>query len=690
MKDRIDRLAQLLKTAPRKNLLAFAAILIVAAAIPLTVIVSQRQQNLEQNAASGPCTSGNQTCDGDSPQTCVNGTWGNPGATCASKGAYSCHQNPTNPTKVGCYANTPCQGSCSTTSCTNGTATGTCSLGQFCCKPPPNPVPTPNPNICNPTNCVSPKFCDASGACQTPANATPTPVPPSGSTCTSAQQGSQYCTGNTSFKQCNLGVWTNFDCAIKVGANTVCQTASNINGTIPNASCVYTCATAAAVASGERCINPADFNSATYSYSGDVCDPGRICVKINSSVTTCQTGVNSDGCTPGKTQCGANKAAVQTCTSIAVNATLSCSVWKNTATCSQGCTVSSAGVASCAGSTTVCTEGEKDCLSQQPRICHNNAWQSNGSICTSPKICNNSTGTCEVPVTPPPSTTPITCTQCAAGSCSNINCGGKGTCIPTTIPGGGTCNSPKTGISCTGTPTQCAGSLVCDPTTNTCVAPSASPSTSPSASPSTSPSPTASPGTTYLALNIGLDEIGAFGDNYHPSPINSEGTYGSNENPNTKTRQVTVTLENPSNNSIVVKAINGTVNYNAPTGTFQNPLFPLPSSVTSGTYRVIVKSPGYLSRPLPGTVTIRAGATNPQGLPAVGLTAGDFNNDDTLDILDYNLFNDCFIYTKDQSACTASLKQMTDITDNGGNPDYDDYNAFGREWFSQHGSLFGQ
>src|SRR3989344_5767606 len=54
MKDRISRLANLLKTLPPKRLLAIAGLLVIAAAIPFTVAVQQIQQNLQQEASSSP------------------------------------------------------------------------------------------------------------------------------------------------------------------------------------------------------------------------------------------------------------------------------------------------------------------------------------------------------------------------------------------------------------------------------------------------------------------------------------------------------------------------------------------------------------------------------------------------------------------------------------------------------------
>ena len=83
---------------------------------------------------------------------------------------------------------------------------------------------------------------------------------------------------------------------------------------------------------------------------------------------------------------------------------------------------------------------------------------------------------------------------------------------------------------------------------------------------------------------------------------------------------------------------------------------------------------GYLTKQIPGYFTI---SSLPEilSLPSLSLTAGDINNDNQLDILDYSILLSCFGSKFTSSIC---ISKEADITDDGAVTG-EDYNLFLRE-----------
>lgn len=71
-----------------------------------------------------------------------------------------------------------------------------------------------------------------------------------------------------------------------------------------------------------------------------------------------------------------------------------------------------------------------------------------------------------------------------------------------------------------------------------------------------------------------------------------------------------------------------------------------------------------------------AGTTNT--MPNVTLVVGDTNNDNTLDILDYNMIYGCYSVDSPPRNCNATQKFQSDLNDDGNVNQYD-YNLFLRE-----------
>ena len=90
----------------------------------------------------------------------------------------------------------------------------------------------------------------------------------------------------------------------------------------------------------------------------------------------------------------------------------------------------------------------------------------------------------------------------------------------------------------------------------------------------------------------------------------------------------------------------------------------------------------HLVRLLPGIITVQPGKTTT--LPAVHLIAGDANNDNRLDIRDYNVLLDCYSDLAPAIACTTTKKPTTDFNDDGSVNQFD-YNLLLREISTQPG-----
>lgn len=183
---------------------------------------------------------------------------------------------------------------------------------------------------------------------------------------------------------------------------------------------------------------------------------------------------------------------------------------------------------------------------------------------------------------------------------------------------------------------------------------------------------------TQLSFVVGLDGIGTFGD--AKGGINRFSNT-SNKNPvRSSGRNFTVQLFNPSSDALITES-RGTLTYNgAGSGTFSSTVnFP---SVTTGTYKMRVKPDGYLRRNVTGAIQDNSGLANPinittginqtLGLPSIIFVTGDIDNNNQLNIEDYNLLLSCMFKT------ASGRCQNMDLDDNG-TVDQFDYNLFVRE-----------
>ena len=192
---------------------------------------------------------------------------------------------------------------------------------------------------------------------------------------------------------------------------------------------------------------------------------------------------------------------------------------------------------------------------------------------------------------------------------------------------------------------------------------------------------------TVLSFNLLLHGIGAAGDNANPT-----GSSLSNKNPLHPTRNVDVLVYDSTNQLVASKA--GTITYASASGAFTGKI-DLGASFPSGNYNVKIKANRYLRKLIPGIVNIVNLKEN--AIPQTFMVAGDVNDDNILNVLDYNALLDCgygeieplpmtdagSIFKQTQCQVHTPVDNV-DVDDNGivNSPDY---NIFLRELSVQSG-----
>lgn len=204
---------------------------------------------------------------------------------------------------------------------------------------------------------------------------------------------------------------------------------------------------------------------------------------------------------------------------------------------------------------------------------------------------------------------------------------------------------------------------------------------------STTPVPSIDPRNTRLFMTIALHGIGSSGDN--PNPRTST---LSTKNPNNPDRPISVQVLNSSNQIIVTRLAQ--VKYDQGKGVFTG-LVDLGIGLTEGNYVIKVKSDRYLRKLLPGFYALSPGKEF--GVREIDLVAGDINDDNVINVLDYNILYDCGYGAFNpqpmtsqaskfqQQACQShTFKANADLNDNG-IVSSNDYNLFIRELSVQMG-----
>lgn len=245
---------------------------------------------------------------------------------------------------------------------------------------------------------------------------------------------------------------------------------------------------------------------------------------------------------------------------------------------------------------------------------------------------------------------------------------------PTSTPTPNPTATPTPRPTATPTPIPTA-SPTSKPTATPTPIPTATPTPRPTATLTPTITPTPVPYSTDIALTVYQHGIWNSGDNTNPIDTNL-----SNKNPVHKTIKATIELFD-SNNQLVVQG-NGSLIYSSADGNFQGVINLSPNNFLTGKYYLKVKTDYHLRRRVPGVLTITAGQTNT--VPPVSLITGDANNDNQLNILDYNLLLDCYSDLQAAPACDTNKKVATDFNDDS-LVNQVDYNLFIREIATQPG-----
>jgi hypothetical protein len=310
------------------------------------------------------------------------------------------------------------------------------------------------------------------------------------------------------------------------------------------------------------------------------------------------------------------------------------------------------------------------------------------SLCTTLVLCSDTVAPSAAP--PPQCTTAPTCGSCNApvNTCSVGNGSqtcqytGSAPCAPVSFTQSCSVNTCISGYSCTqgecnpnATPTPIATSTPI-PTPTLIPTSTSIPTATPTLMPTDTPKPTPTGAFTSISLTVFEHGIGHSGDNTNPNDYSF-----SNQNPLHASIPANIQLYNLNNQLIASGA--GVLSYDSTTGSYKSGLVCSGgNSFQTGHYNVKVKTAYHLRRLLPGIQHIQVGQNN--SLPQITLVAGDINNDNQLNILDYNILLGCYSDLAAAANCTADNKVASDLNDDG-HVNQIDYNLFLREVATQPG-----
>ncbi len=182
------------------------------------------------------------------------------------------------------------------------------------------------------------------------------------------------------------------------------------------------------------------------------------------------------------------------------------------------------------------------------------------------------------------------------------------------------------------------------------------------------PAPTASPipGGTTVQATLLLHGLGKGGDSVNAASLG---------NFTLQRPQRTITMEIFDVQNQLVLTKQGTVTFDTTAGNFVGTV-DLGTQFSTGLYTVKIKTDQYLRGLVAGIQTITVGQKTT--LASLTLVNGDVNNDNQINIVDYNIIVGCYSDLLPPISCTATKKVQADINDDG-NVNQFDYNLFIRE-----------
>jgi Mg-chelatase subunit ChlD len=205
--------------------------------------------------------------------------------------------------------------------------------------------------------------------------------------------------------------------------------------------------------------------------------------------------------------------------------------------------------------------------------------------------------------------------------------------------------------------------------------PTPTPTQTPTPTPTPKPTATPTPSKTSLNMTVYLDGIGSRGDNTNPTASSL-----SNKTPQHQSLNAELSIFTTSNN--LIASGTGTLTYNTTVGAYTGDV-PVQTGFPTGQYIIKVRTNTHLRKQIEQIQTITAGTDNT--ITPVSLVAGDIDNNNALNILDYNLLLNCYSDLAAAVDCPAlTNKSNADLNDDG-NVNQDDYNLFLRELSTQPG-----
>ena len=177
-------------------------------------------------------------------------------------------------------------------------------------------------------------------------------------------------------------------------------------------------------------------------------------------------------------------------------------------------------------------------------------------------------------------------------------------------------------------------------------------------------------------VTVFLDGMGNRGDNTNPTQSSL-----SNKNPKHPIVPADVQIFNSSN--VLVGSGAAQITYDKTTGNYKGSI-PFITKVKEGVYTVKIRVSKYLRKQVPEIQTLKIKQNNT--INPVSLVAGDINNNNILNIEDYNLLIECYSDLNKPTNCSSEVKRnLTDINDDG-LVNQVDYNLFVREISTQPGN----
>ncbi len=221
------------------------------------------------------------------------------------------------------------------------------------------------------------------------------------------------------------------------------------------------------------------------------------------------------------------------------------------------------------------------------------------------------------------------------------------------------------------TPTGLGGNcqqITTTPTVYTTPTPTRTPTPTPAIIPTSTLAPTPTPVVNGITFNLELklQGIGKGGDNANPVSIG-------NMNPIHPQRNITIQLFDA--NGKKISEGSGTANFIWDNGSFFGRIS-LVQRPPVGNYLAVISSPQFLNRRYQKIISLTQNQ-NDVYLDTVTLIGSDANNDNSVNILDYNVIASCYSDLLPPIDCDNLRKLQADITDDGIVNQFD-YNFFMR------------